>query len=152
MLLPSGVRSVAFSPDGKLLATAMDDHTVLVWDLGNGKQLRRLVGHSNRVNALCFSPDGTLLVSAGLDGTLRLWRISGLVKPRPPGGRKLTAREFQTLWTDLAGDAQRAYLAVLTLSDGHKNTASFLQERLLANYLVSSEAIGRLIEIGRAHV
>jgi hypothetical protein len=142
---PGPVRSLAFSPDSKLLASAGDTGLIFLWDTATGKQLRRLVGHSNRVNALCFSPDGKLVVSAGLDGTLRLWRISGLVKPRPPGGLKLTPRELQSLWTDLAGDAPRAYRAVLTLSGGPRNTASFLQERLLADYLVSTEAIARLI-------
>ena len=64
------VYGVAFSPDGRLLATAGYDGRV--WDPATGKQLR-ILGHTGPVWGVAFSPDGRLLGTAGNDGTARLW-------------------------------------------------------------------------------
>jgi WD40 repeat protein len=68
------VRSVAFSPDGQLLASASDDETVRLWDPATGQHERTLTGHVGPVRSVAFSPDGRLLATAGDDGTVRLWR------------------------------------------------------------------------------
>jgi WD40 repeat protein len=65
--------SGAFSPDGRLLATASDDKTVRLWDPATGKPLRTLVGHTGLVTGVAFRPDGRLLATADSDGTARLW-------------------------------------------------------------------------------
>ncbi|MCX7419998.1 MAG: serine/threonine protein kinase [Planctomycetia bacterium] len=67
------VKSVAYSPNGKRLASASEDQTIKVWDAVNGKELLTLRGHSGRVNAVTFSPDGQRLASASLDRTVKLW-------------------------------------------------------------------------------
>ena len=67
------VAGVAFSPDGRLLATGNQDHTVRLWDPATGKHLRTLTGHTASVEGVAFSPDGHLLASASDDKTARLW-------------------------------------------------------------------------------
>jgi WD40 repeat protein len=66
------VNGVAFSPDGRQLASASDDGTVRLWDPATGKPTATLEGHTDWVNAVAFSPDGRQLASASDDGTVRL--------------------------------------------------------------------------------
>jgi WD40 repeat protein len=70
------VRSVAFSPDGKLLASGSQDNTVRLWRVADGELVRTFTGHTGHVFSVSISPDGTLLASASWDGTVRLWRVS----------------------------------------------------------------------------
>jgi WD40 repeat protein len=68
--------AVAFSPDGRLLATASHDGTARLWDPATGEQQRTLTrnpGPGRAVWGVAFSPDGHLLATAGHDGTARLW-------------------------------------------------------------------------------
>ncbi|MDY6805664.1 MAG: AAA-like domain-containing protein [Cyanobacteriota bacterium] len=70
------LRSVNFSPDGKMLVTASDDGTVRLWDL-SGNQIAEFAGHTHWVNSVSFSPDGQMLATASNDRTARLWDLSG---------------------------------------------------------------------------
>jgi WD40 repeat protein len=65
-----------FSPDGKILATAGQDHTIRLWDLATGKVRALLRGHEADVNWAAFSPDGATLASAGDDGAVKLWDLA----------------------------------------------------------------------------
>ena len=68
------VRGVAFSADGRLLATACgNDKTARVWDTATGHCLHTLTGHTNTVNGVAFSPYGQLLATASNDKTARVW-------------------------------------------------------------------------------
>jgi len=74
---PNGVRAVAFSPDGRLLAYA-HVHSVGVLDVTvptSPAETITLTGHSRTVWALAFSPDGRTLASVRLDKTVRLWDV-----------------------------------------------------------------------------
>ena len=72
----SSVSSVAFSPDGKLLASGSNDNTMKLWDVATGRELRTFTGHSRGVNSVAFGPDGKLLASGSDDKTVRLWEAA----------------------------------------------------------------------------
>ena len=69
----STVTSIAFSPDGRWIASSSDDATIKLWDVGSGRLLRTLTGHLQGVKSIAISPDGARLASVSDDGTAKIW-------------------------------------------------------------------------------
>jgi WD40 repeat protein len=72
------VRAVAYSSDGRIIASCGDDRTIKLWDAANGRMLRTLTGHTAYVWDIAFSPDSRWLASSGSwdDKTVRIWDVS----------------------------------------------------------------------------
>jgi len=86
------VASVAFSPDGKRLASASKDQTVKVWNAATGQETLTLKGHSTSVLSVAFSPDGKRLASASNDGTVKVWDAMS-------GQETLTLKHANWVWS-----------------------------------------------------
>lgn len=73
LLQQDGTISVAFSPDGRRLATGTEAGTVRIWEVPSGKPRTPIMPHQHKVKRALFSPDGTLLATQTMNGAVRLW-------------------------------------------------------------------------------
>ncbi|MFN2453032.1 MAG: caspase family protein [Pyrinomonadaceae bacterium] len=91
------VDAVAFSPDGRLLASASADNTVRLWDTATRREVRTLAGHALGVKAVAFTRDGKLLASGSIDGSIKVWdTVTGREVRTLTGGGSISALAFST--------------------------------------------------------
>jgi WD40 repeat protein len=81
------VYAIAFSPDGRWIASGGGDSTVKVWDSGTEKVVRSFRGHIGIVGSVSFSPDGHRLASGSRDHTIKVWDAAGWDDGLHPQGR-----------------------------------------------------------------
>jgi WD40 repeat protein len=139
------VTQVAFSPDGRVLATATSQsEAIQLWDTWTGQEIGHFTGHRGAVKSLSFAPDGQTLASGGTDTTILIWDVSGAT-PAKPRTEKLDRAELAQCWDSLARiDAGRAYLAMAELARHPDQTEELLKERLVSPR-VKPEQLARLI-------
>lgn len=97
--------ATTLSPDGKLIAVALADHSIRLIQVADGQTVKTLTGHAAPVTGLQFSADGAQLFSAAKDKTVRLWTVAD----GQPAGQLDTPAEITTLL--LAADGKRVYTA-----------------------------------------
>ncbi len=126
----AGIAGVAFSPDGKLLASVDLDHLGKVWSTADGELVSELVWHKGPIRGVAFSPDGKWVATASADKTVRLWDpASGIEQGKPlvhdaavhgvifhpDGKRLLTADAFGKIriWDTAKGEVLKVWTAHL---------------------------------------
>jgi len=131
----NGYEVLAFSPDGRLLASS-EKYDVHVWEVATGKKVRTFRGHRNEIESLSFSGNGRRLASAAHDSTVLVWDLSGPSKGDPADG-----------WADLASDdPATAYAAVGRLADAADDvTIPLLKKHLRPMTAADAERIRKLI-------
>lgn len=76
------IRTVSFSPDGRVLASGGGDNVVKIWDVSSGKLIIDLKGHTMEILQVAFSPDGSHVASASNDGTVKIWDLRPILNKR----------------------------------------------------------------------
>lgn len=128
---PSGVRSIAYSPDGRFIAGG-GSNELFYWEAATGKLVLRIrKDFSFGSRHLAFSPDGRALATAGGDESLVVWDLTGWGKRQPPQGPDPTPDELTVLWADLLGeDAAKAYRAIWSLVAVRQQALALLKGKL----------------------
>jgi RNA polymerase sigma factor (sigma-70 family) len=122
---------LAFSPNGRYLATAQQGPIIRLWDVLAGREVGRLRGHEGGVVSLLFSRDGKHLFSGGTDTTVLTWDTARLTQPPPARADLLPAQKLESLWADLAGsNAARAFTAMRELAARPDQAVTLIKERV----------------------
>jgi RNA polymerase sigma factor (sigma-70 family) len=136
---------IAVARDGRTLATVRHDHTIQLWDLATGKELLRMPGHDAPVYSLAISPDGRRLATGHRDSTILAWDISAAYKRRARP-RPAEARELETWWRHLAGDAPEAHRAIWGLGGVPTQAVPLLRGRLRPAAALPADELQRLVQ------
>lgn len=145
-----GIFSVAWNPDGKTLASGSEDGKVTIWDVGKGRLLKTLTGHSARISSLAWNPDRKTLASGSWDGRVKIWNVETGHEERSlqtslslldaathrillPGGEKRTPEHiFSVAWSP---DGK-----MLAVASGNKVSLWDANDGQLLEILADSEA------------
>lgn len=151
----SGFSLLAFSPDGRMLATA-DRDSFRLWDVATGKELfRRALHEKNRdsfgysfATSMAFLPDGGRLATGLIDSTVLIWDLAPKTWHAGIAVQDLAPRDLERLWADLAAEnsaAVKAHQAVWTLAAVPAKAIPFLKDRLRPATALDARQVQRLI-------
>jgi hypothetical protein len=139
---PDGSWCIAWSPDGRVLATGDEDSRIRLWEWATGQERACLVGHEGPVTALAFTAGGQRLVSGSSDTTGLVWDLRPGKGPVPA----MRSKDMAELWANLAADdARKAYQALVACCAIPEQSVAWLQARLRPAIAPDSTRLARLI-------
>src|SRR5688572_12209279 len=89
------VVALAYTRDGKLLASGSVDNTIKFWDPSSGNELRTLKGHDGTIFAVAFSPDEKLIASGSADNSAKIWDVATSTVKQTLAGHSLYVSSVQ---------------------------------------------------------
>jgi hypothetical protein len=135
---------LAFSGDGKSLASGSYQGPIQLWEVASGKLRQTFTGHEGMVSSMAFSADGMTLISGSLDTTILVWSLPS--QSPNHAATLLASSDLRKLWAHLSEeDGPQAYQAVWNLTTSPRETVPFLEKVLLPVPAANSQRIDRLI-------
>jgi WD40 repeat protein len=141
------ITSLAFSPDGKTLASSGVGPFIQLWEVATRREIGRFQTPDAGRTPLAFSPDGRLLASGSTDITLLLWDVTGRMQDGKLRPAKFSPQELQSLWVDLgSADPPKARRALWAFVAANGPSLAFLREHLHpAAASASAEVITQMV-------
>jgi WD40 repeat protein len=139
--------ALAFSPDGKTVATSATGPFIELWEVATRSEIGRFQPPDNGRACLAFSPDSRLLAAGSTDSTVLLWDVTGRREGTQLRSGRLSPQELPSLWDDLRSlDAPKGRRALWTLVAGGGPSVALLASRLQpAVSPANSDTIARLV-------
>jgi WD40 repeat protein len=144
-----GIRGLAFSADGRLLASASQDNTLKLWVMDSGKERLTFTGHTARLYSVAFSPDGKTLASGSMDKTIKLWDVAGGREIRTLAGQGGDVRSvtFSPDGKQLASAGTGGFVKLWDVASG-REIADFKGHKGSVQYVAFSPDGSRLATAG----
>jgi hypothetical protein len=137
---------IAYTPNGRTLATVRADNTFQFWDLVTAKELPHPVTSDTQVSCLAFSPDSRSLASGQRDGQILLWDTAFAAEGSGQRDGKAEARQLEGWWADLADtDARKAHAAARELSAVPEQAGRLFRDHLRPISEAAPEKVRQLI-------
>jgi WD40 repeat protein len=139
--LPRALAAVAFSGDGRTVATGSSTGELVLWEVATRSERHRFTGHENAIHEIAFSRGDRYLASTSCDAPIYVWDVEGH-GCKAPSTAPFTAEEAAALWQALdSGNATAAFDAMRRLLAGPKPALALLRDRLKPARALDTDAI-----------